>query len=592
MTRARIGVAVAAAGGVLAVGLDAAGGRADAEGSSLAATTATIALAVAIVAALSARIGRTSESLPSQALPWPSRRDWVWASTGLVIVVGVLLHAQLAMPTGVPDYGDPLFSSWRLAWFAHQLPRAPWHLFDANIYHPAARTLAYSDATIVEGAIAAPFLWLGAPVIVVYNGLLIGSFVAAGLGMFALARAVTGQPGAAFLAALAFACDPYRITEYTHLEMQFTCWMPLAVLMLLRTLAAGRRRDGVWLAALVSLQALSSLYYGAYLSVALVAVAVGWVATRGWPTLRAWTSLAIGIGIATTVAVALTSPYRANQSTVGERSASQVRFYSATAAHYLIAGRESAVYGARLLDRRPDGLYLFTGFTPVALASLALVPPAGPLVAATSVGLLATVDASFGLNGTVYTWLERLGPFHGFRVAGRFRAVVGVFLSLLAGLGVARIRSRAYRAPIIAVAAVLLVVEAYPQLELRSVWTHGPDIYARVPDGAVVVDLPLLEDGDSVFTYLSTFHWHPIVNGSSGFEPSWYPALASAAGGFPDNGALDALTRVGAQYVVIHEAYYRQRFAAVAAAADAQPRLQFVAATTWDEGDCRLYQIR
>ena len=33
--------------------------------------------------------------------------------------------------------GDPLFSTWRLAWVAHQLPRDPLHLFDANIFYPS-----------------------------------------------------------------------------------------------------------------------------------------------------------------------------------------------------------------------------------------------------------------------------------------------------------------------------------------------------------------------------------------------------------------------------------------------------------------------
>jgi hypothetical protein len=522
---------------------------------------------------------------------WPSPGEWLGAGLGLAAATGLVLHDQIAMPTGVPDFGDPLLSAWRLGWFAHRMPLDPVHLFDANIYHPALRTLAYSDATLFQSAVAAPLVWLGAPLIVVYNGLLVASFFTAGLAMFALARAVTGSGGPAFVAALAFAFDPYRIAEYSHFEMQFTCWMPLAVLMLLRTLARGRLRDGLGTGVFVSLQALSSLYYGAYLSVSLVAVAVGWMWTLGWPSRRTFKALAVAALVPAIVAAALTQPYRANRATIGERGVDEIRFYSASMAHYLMASRQSAVYSMRLLDRRPDGLNLFTGATPLVLGAISFVPPASPFVAPVTLALLSSVDASFGLNGTVYSWLVRLAPFHGFRVPARFRAVAGVYLSLLAGLGVARLRWPRIRCTVVVGGTLLLLVEGYPTLELRPVWTHAPDIYAHLPKSAIVADLPLTEDGDSVFTYLSTFHWHPIVNGSSGFEPSWYGPLAAALMSFPDDRALDALTQVGTQYVVLHEAYYREQFAAISQAADAQPRLQFVAASRWEEGGCRLYRL-
>ena len=55
-----------------------------------------------------------------------------------------------------PDIGDPLLSTWRLAWVAHQLPLDPLHLFDANIFYPAKHTLAFSDAMLVPALTAAP----------------------------------------------------------------------------------------------------------------------------------------------------------------------------------------------------------------------------------------------------------------------------------------------------------------------------------------------------------------------------------------------------------------------------------------------------
>ena len=57
----------------------------------------------------------------------------------------------LHLGTRVPGHDDPLFSIWRLSWIAHALVHEPSHLFDANIYYPHVRTLAYSDAMLFEG---------------------------------------------------------------------------------------------------------------------------------------------------------------------------------------------------------------------------------------------------------------------------------------------------------------------------------------------------------------------------------------------------------------------------------------------------------
>src|SRR5262249_36981596 len=147
-------------------------------------------------------------------------------------------------------------------------------------------------------------------------------------------------------------------------------------------------------------------------------------------------------------------------------------------------------------------------------------------------------------------------------------------------------------------AAVALIVDVHPIVALQPVWTHGPAIYRRVPDPhAVIANLPLPwgQDPfwhDPVYVYFSTFHWHPIVNGSSGFSPPWYDELGSVSRFFPSDAALDAHRRLGTEYFVLHEGYYgAAAYRRVASEADAQPRLRFVAAEVWEEGECRLYRL-
>src|SRR5436309_3076655 len=71
------------------------------------------------------------------------------------------------------DNADTELNEWILAWVAHQLPRHPLHLFEANIFYPAHDVLAFSEPLIVPAMIGAPLTWLGASPVLVYNLVLI-----------------------------------------------------------------------------------------------------------------------------------------------------------------------------------------------------------------------------------------------------------------------------------------------------------------------------------------------------------------------------------------------------------------------------------
>ena len=444
-------------------------------------------------------------------------------------------------------------------------------------------------------------MWLGVPLAAVYTSLILISFVAAGLAMFALGRAVTGHAGVAVIAGLVFAFDPFRFAQYSHLELLFTCWMPLAVLCLLRLLTTGTRRDGVCLGIFIALQGLSGIYCAAYFSVSLAVLAVCWICFVERPPPRAIGSAGLAVLIAMAAAGLVTIPYRANRSTVGERRADEIRAYSAFGRDYLTASRRSAVYGTRLYERENAERELFPGTLPIVLGAASLLPPIGPAVFPTALTLAASIDASLGLHGTVYTWLDTLPPFRGFRVPARFRAVAGLYLALLAGLGVAgltrRIGSVWPRRVTLWVIGIALLVDLHPTLGLQPLWNHAPGIYRLVPDRqAVLADLPLPGDSDlfwhdPVYMYFSTFHWHPLINGASAFAPAWYGPLGAISREFPSDQTLDAFRTLGTEYFVLHEGYYHDTFRRVVADAEAQPRLQFVATSSWEEGECRLYRL-
>ncbi len=162
-------------------------------------------------------------------------------AVALLTVLTVIIPWPVALHLGtqVPGHDDPLFSIWRLAWVAHALPHDPRDLFDANIFYPHLRTLAYSDAMLFEGIVAAPLLWLGLNRVLVYNLMFLAGIVSSGAGMFVLVRYLTGDIGAALVSSVIFTLAPYRIEHFIHLELQWTVWMPLALWAVHRTFDEG-----------------------------------------------------------------------------------------------------------------------------------------------------------------------------------------------------------------------------------------------------------------------------------------------------------------------------------------------------------------
>src|SRR5262249_24938047 len=80
------------------------------------------------------------------------------AAVGFAVLLAVFATwpTVLSLRTAIFSHHDSYFSVWRLAWIAHALTTAPWRLFDANIFYPTTGTLAYSDATLLEGILGTP----------------------------------------------------------------------------------------------------------------------------------------------------------------------------------------------------------------------------------------------------------------------------------------------------------------------------------------------------------------------------------------------------------------------------------------------------
>lgn len=532
-----------------------------------------------------------------------------WSAVVLVLVAVVVLATwpQAIQLRRVTDFGDPLLNTWTLAWVAHALTTAPAALFDANIFHPEAGTLAYSESMLIPALLVAPLLWLGAPPIAVHNLLLLGALVLSGLAMFALVRQQTGHDGAALVAAIAFALYPYRIEEFPKVQLQILWWWPLALLAFHRALETPTMGRAVAFAVCAAAQLYSCIYYGMFGAVfAAVVMAVLLAARRSGVRLEAWRWSAVSVVAALALALPLALPYREASRVVGARALGDAAPYSAELRDYLSAHPENAWYGD---DRRPGRAErrLFPGYTAPIVAAVGLLPPVGAGTLAYLIAGAVAFDLSLGVNGAGYPTLHALiTPFQALRVPARFGMFVGLALSVIAGAGTARLcrhRRAAVQWALVIVTGALLVAESRmrPQL-LQPLPDETPAVYAWLasqPPGAVC-EYPVgpLEGRagpqDATYMYYSIKHWRPLVNGYSGFLPPSYHELLRRLDTFPSPVATAYLREREVAYLLVHSVFYIQGdFDADIAVLRRDGQLEWAGTFPWvNGGRTEVFRIR
>ncbi len=534
-------------------------------------------------------------------------------TTRRFLVVALLLFAALTavmtypqvfrMADGVHDPADPLMVTWVLSWVAHQLPNAPAHIFDANIFYPERNTLAYSETLLVPGALAAPLYWLGVGPIFIYNLVFLSGFALSGVGVALLVRRLTGNTGAALVAGIVFAFPPYRIDHYAHLQLQQTQFIPLAMWAFHRLLDTGRLRDGVLLGVFVAGQMLSCMYSGIFL-IPYRAVVCGTllIAKRSMPRERL-VALCAAAAIVTLVMIPVGRAYLAASKVVGERGRDEVAMNSATWRNYLAPPEVNLLYGkvfARFMD--PERR-LFPGFVAIALAVVGLWPRKRPqgdtsVRIAYGLGLLLALDVSLGFNGLIYRGLyDYFLPFKALRVPARMGLMVGFSLAVLAGYGAARVtdllRSEQARRTALVVLGLLMLAEyASTPLPLWAAPVRPPESYADIVrdagDGptSVIFEFPTGAMEDPEYLYYSTFHWQSLINGYSGFFPPSYRRIVNAVRGFPDDTAMNMIASHGARYIVIHgEWLFGARYEELVAELDRRRDLKLVSRRPWQHND-------
>jgi uncharacterized protein (DUF952 family) len=500
------------------------------------------------------------------------------------------------------DNADTMLNEWVVAWVAHQAPRAPLHLFDANIFFPEPRALAFSEHLVVQGAMAAPALWLGASPVLAYNLLVLAGLALSAWAMWVVVRRWTGSTAAGAVAGSLLAFNAHTLTRLPHVQALHVEFLPFVLLALDNLLQRRRARDAVFLGVLAALQGLTSNYLLVFTAVAVAAaVVVRWTEWMRPSPGRAAGLLAVAAGIGAGIVAPFLYPYYVAQQEQGlTRTLDEVARYSSTWRDYLTtAGR---LHFAWWSHRFADGsTALFPGVVATALAAAGLVVAPGwrdaRIRMAAAIGV-AGLALSFGpaLPGyaLLYQWVPLL---QGVRGAARFGFLALAAVAVLAGFGVAalhaRVGSRRWWPAMAALILVAVNAEALRAPMTFSPFAGIPRIYRSLRDPAVtaVAEFPFYTPAtilrNAPYVLNSTAHWKPIVNGYSGFVPRSYVGIAEELRGFPDARSHAQLRALGVTHVLVHLDAFGDAAPAMQAALSASPWLTLVAS----EDQVRIYRV-
>ena len=65
-----------------------------------------------------------------------------------------------------------------------------------------------------------------------------------------------------------------------------------------------------------------------------------------------------------------------------------------------------------------------------------------------------------------------------------------------------------------------------------------------------------LPEWDAIYESWSVNHWHPLVNGYSGYYPPGYVRTIEVMGTFPDDQSIARLRALNVRFIVLHRSLF------------------------------------
>jgi hypothetical protein len=523
------------------------------------------------------------------------KRRWGLLVLGGYALVALAYAWPLVRQFGAALAGDGydryvfLWTNW---WVTHAISHGKPLYQTAMIFYPQGTNLHFLSFSWLNTLV----WWVLRPAIgrvAAYNFTVWWSWPLAGLGAYLLAREVTGNRWAAFIAGLIYAFYPYHFAQRNHLNLLSVQWMPFALLFLMRATRRGRVVDGLWAGFFFACAGLSSWH-----QLTLAGLLGGLWLLYAWLTERSewahgnWRALA-AMGVAVAVLVGpLLAPLvwegfvnpQGQDPYLGKEKETQTDLvaYVLPNLYHPLWGHVAAPVHQRFLRNKDHSVAL--GYVPLALAGYGLLrwrsskPVRFWLLALLAFFLLA-IGPFPRVNGVAYPqvplpyWLVGWTfPVSSLRNPERFNVVVGLCLALAVGVAVSDLLRRlsARRiASIIVIAVGGLVLLEYWSWPFPTRPPDVPEFYhqlAREPGEFAVVDLPITNDLSKRYMYDQTVHGKATVTGHVSRPPEgaydfiegngllkalWHSRQPDPAS--DPTAEMAALADAGVRYVIVHK---------------------------------------
>ena len=454
-----------------------------------------------------------------------------------------------------------------MAWVAHALTTHPTSLFDANIFYPHRGTLAYSEANIVAGVVAAP-IWVATKnPYAAFNTVVLVAFAAAALSAFLLVRVLGGSRLGAAIAGLIYGFSPYMFAHIPHIQLLMTFGPALSMAAMHHFTNAPSVRRGLLLGLALALTGLACAYYGIFAGLA-TGVGLVWdlVVHRRLRDARFWAGVAVAATVVLLIVGPFFIPYLSVREAGFERSLNEARVHSTDFGAFFASAVVVHRWMLPLIGTWRE--VLFPGFLAIGLAILAIVVAMrSRSVWRQMTGLYVTIAllafwASLGPAGGLYTWLYHVVPAFSFlRAPVRFGVLVLLVIAVLAGFGLTWLERKRWKSwPKVAAAliAVALIESYVGPLQL----TAAPQLAQSYRQLAALPRAPVAEfpfyagsfDRHRHTDYMlaSTFHWQPLINGYSDHMPEDFFDALPALQTFPSAEAFEVLRAKQVRWVVVH----------------------------------------
>ena len=297
----------------------------------------------------------------------------VGALLGLAAILALLRLDVLTAPASgcLGGFsGDTGLYVWLVQSNIRDLFALPW--FNTNAFFPYTRTLAWSDNFILPSLLLAPILTAGTPLVLAWNGLILGAQLLNGYAMWRLAFALTGRLVPALFAATAILSSHWLSYNIGHPQLQFLFPLPLGLLLFLHWVRRPRLLTAVALGGMVSIAFLIAVYYALFL-VVMVAVTLGallCLRPRHFSPRTLGTFL-LGTGLGAVPLIPFILPYLDVRATFGAREIYEAYYFAASILSYLSAPPPSHLYGWSGGLSHPEA-HLFPGVLVLLTAGFAL----------------------------------------------------------------------------------------------------------------------------------------------------------------------------------------------------------------------------